>query len=170
MNEVQRNLVRGKRCPRGSLLWLPVLLALFTFVYGLIDANERTSAFTLERLFLRENWRYGLSFVETIFDPLIFWGEIWFSLFIALVLAALWLHHVPPGSDQWKIDQEKTRMLFTISAITTTGILVFMAILPFTSSIYSSPSLFTGWWPTQASDQAPVVPVIISSCPACNRS
>lgn len=149
--------------PRASLLVFPLLLALATLVAGLIDANERTASFTFEKLFVAENWRYGLSFLETIFDPLVFWGEIWFSSFIAIAIAAAWLQHVPPGSDSWSISGRTTRTLFLVSTGVVAGVLVLMAILPFTG-IVPSPGAFVDtirdWWPAQAAYQAPVLPVI----------
>jgi hypothetical protein len=46
---------------RGSLLVLPVLLALAMLVLGLILTNARSATFSLDNFFINANWRHGLT-------------------------------------------------------------------------------------------------------------
>nr|MDO8115355.1 glycoside hydrolase family 9 protein [Candidatus Sigynarchaeota archaeon] len=130
-------------------------------VIGLIAANARTATFSFENLFIRSTWRYGLTLLETIFDPIIFWGEIGFNISLACIIAAFWIHRVPPGGDQWRIDAKGTRNLFLFSLIITAGILAFMVILLVTTIPEPAVAIST-WWPAQASYQAPAIPAIVT--------
>ncbi|MBN2151532.1 MAG: hypothetical protein JW839_08805, partial [Candidatus Lokiarchaeota archaeon] len=153
---------RAKNWSRPSLLVLPVSFSSAMLVLGLVLTNARSATFSLDNYFVHANWRHGLTALETIFDPMMFWGEMGFSVCIACVIAAAWIHRVPPGGEHLRVGLGGTRKLFLVSLAMTVGLLAIMASLLFIS-IPNPATALSGWWPAQASYQAPALPAILAA-------
>jgi hypothetical protein len=138
------------------------LLALALFVLGLIITNARSATFSLDNYFVHANWRHGLTALETLFDPMIFWGEMGFNICLACVIAAAWIHRVPPGGEHLRIGLNGTKKLFLVSLMVTASLLSIMAVLLF-AQIPDPAAALSNWWPTQASYQAPALPAILAA-------
>jgi hypothetical protein len=148
--------------PRLSLLIWSFLTLTFAVVYGFLFTNEKTDQMSLANFF-SAIWRNGLTASETIFDIQAFWGELWFNLFIAILMAGIWLYRVPPESDNlWKSDIPKIKNTFKISGVICLGLLISMGISYFLSDI-PPVNLMENWYSTHMAYQLPVFPALIAS-------
>ncbi|MBD3188850.1 hypothetical protein GF325_18620 [Candidatus Bathyarchaeota archaeon] len=155
---------KGKRgaVPRGSLLALPSILSLAVFVYGSLEANNRNASFSFAAFFTGENWRFGLSAMQTLLDPMAFFGQIWFYLFIAIFIAVAWLWRAPARDPaQWKISTRDNKKIFFTFVTIAIGIVVTMAAM--IPVFRLDPTMIsTDWYPVQAPYQVVTIPVLLS--------
>lgn len=154
-----------RRVPRLSLVFLPVLLVLFGLVYGIIDTNERAATFSLVN-FWEANWQFGLTAAQTMWNPMLFWGELWFNLFVALLLAGLWIYKAPPQrDDSWKPSKKATKVIFLSSLGIVVGLAVAMGITMVHATVtlgWETPDLLVNWYPTHMAYQLPVFPGLVA--------
>lgn len=153
---------RTKTVPRLSMLIWSILLFLFAIVYGIIEETGRFAEITLENFF-SVTWREGLTPIQTIWDVQVFWGELWFFLFVAVLMAGIWIYRAQPvDSGSMTTDSRKNGHIFIISAVVVAAIIIAMAI---SYPLMDVPPIdvWNNWYSTHMAYQLPVFPSLIAS-------
>lgn len=151
-----------RKIPRLSLLVWSFLTFIAAITYGFLFTNEKFSNLSLQNFF-SSVWRNGLTAVQTMWDIQVFWGELWFNLFVAILMAGIWLYRVPPDKDKlWIDDSNKIKKIFRSSGLLCLILIILMAISYSVSDIPPI-NLLENWYSTQMAYQLPVYPSLITS-------
>ncbi|MHA1891046.1 MAG: glycoside hydrolase family 9 protein, partial [Promethearchaeota archaeon] len=131
---------KSRNRSHGYLLILPVLISYLMIVAYFADSFPDRSLHPL-------NWfgRNGLTFLETIFDADVFWGELWFNLLLILLFASILVVKFPPGGDSpFKFPEKVERKIMIGSAIIS-GVIIMLMGLAWNPSF----SILNNWYSTQ---------------------
>lgn len=147
---------RKKKITRLSLLFWSLLVLSFWIVWSFLDPQDRSQNFSLVT-YWGGRWRMGQNALDTIWDPYVFHGHIWFNLLIILLIVGFWFYRAPP----WKVtiyseNKERLKRTFLISTVISLTIVIGMNITMFFPSF-----IWENWYPTQTTYLLPVIPSLI---------
>ncbi|MBD3353895.1 MAG: hypothetical protein GF364_20600 [Candidatus Lokiarchaeota archaeon] len=143
--------------PRGSLLFWMILVITFWIVWSFLDPQDRSQNFSIATYWLGR-WRMGQNAIDTIWDPYVFHGHIWFNLFIIIIIVGFWLYRAPPWRNGiYKPNKKKLKAISITSAIVALSMIIAMNITMFMPRF-----IWTNWYPTQTTYFLPTLPALIA--------
>jgi hypothetical protein len=151
---IHRN--QHKKQTRNSLIYWPLFALLFYLIYGLFSNIPRNQNYS-PALYFDAPWRMGQTALQTIWDPNMFHGHLWFNLLITLMIVGCIYYRVPPVKrDAWLEDRSKVKNLFLISTAVCFSIIIAMNItLPAPAYIWKN------WSNNSMQYQLPALPALL---------
>jgi hypothetical protein len=133
-----------------KILFLPVLMSYLMIVVFIIDTADKAG------IPLSWRGRNGLSFIDTIWDTDVFWGELWFNLLLIFIITALLLIKLRNSSSLHRLSQKNSNKIILYSGIVSLVILMLMAL-----TWQPSFSILDNWFSTQFAYQVVTWPALI---------
>ncbi|MFX0100230.1 MAG: glycoside hydrolase family 9 protein [Candidatus Hodarchaeota archaeon] len=153
---------RKKAIPRFLLFLLPLIAFIGLFVYGVYDSNGRKVEFSIANIF-DVNWRFGLTWDQTTWDPLLFFDNLWFNLFIGILMAGVWLYRAPARMEGlWKTTNKGNKKIFIASSCVAIGLVIAMTITMALSE-FEWTLITDAWQSTHFAYVVPVMPLLLAS-------
>ncbi len=147
---------QSKKQTRNSLIYWPLFALLFYLVYGVFANISRNQNYS-PALYFDSPWRMGQTALQTIWDPNMFHGHLWFNLLIVLMIVGCVFYRVPPlKRDGWLGNRSRIKLLFILSTVACLTIVIAMNItLPAPAYIWKN------WSNNSMQYQLPALPALL---------
>lgn len=136
----------------ATKIWIfPVIMSYYLYAIFIGECPDRAN--------IPLNWRgrFGLTFLDTLWDTDVFWGELWFNLLLVLMLSAIIIIRFPPdNTESLPISIKTVKKGFGVSL----GI-VFILVFAMGITWPRRFSIVENWYETQFAYQIPAWAPII---------